>query len=77
MKLGEIKKGQSVRIIHIPDEQARSQAIRLGIGEGSIVTCAEIIPAGPVILRRNRQEIAVGRGLADIISVEDETEVLE
>lgn len=72
MKLAEIKKGQSVRITQIPDEQARSQAIRLGIGEGSIVSCAEIIPAGPVVVRRNRQEIAVGRGLAAIISVEAE-----
>lgn len=69
MKMVEIKKGQSARITQIPDEQARSQAIRLGIGEGSIISCEEIIPAGPVIIRRNRQEIAIGRGLAQSITV--------
>jgi len=70
MNLAEIKKGQTVKILNIPDEQVRSQAIRLGIGQGSLVTCEEIIPAGPVILKKNRQEIAVGRGLAQQIAVE-------
>lgn len=72
MKMAEMKKGQSVKIIKIPDEQARSQAIRLGIGEGSIISCEEIIPAGPVIVRKNRQEIAIGRGLAESITVLEE-----
>jgi len=74
MNLAEVKKGQTVKILSIPDEQVRSQAIRLGIGQGSLVTCQEIIPAGPVILKKNRQEIAVGRGLAQVITVEPKEE---
>ncbi|MBZ4653775.1 MAG: Fe2+ transport system protein [Peptococcaceae bacterium] len=70
MKLSQVKKGQVVKIARIPNEQVRSQAIRFGIGEGSIVICEEIIPAGPVILRKNRQEIAVGRGLAEEITIQ-------
>lgn len=74
MTLAEVKKGQTVKILHIPDEQMRSQAIRLGIGHGSLVTCQEIIPAGPIILKKNRQEIAVGRGLAQSITVANNDE---
>ncbi len=70
MKLSQVKKGQVVKIARIPNEQVRSQAIRFGIGEGSVVVCEEIIPAGPVILRKNRQEIAVGRGLAEEITIQ-------
>ncbi|MFZ5754772.1 MAG: FeoA family protein [Bacillota bacterium] len=70
MKLSQVKKGQVVKIARIPNEQVRSQAIRFGIGEGSVVICEEIIPAGPVILRKNRQEIAVGRGLAEEITIQ-------
>ena len=75
MTLAEVKKGQTVKILNIPDEQIRSQAIRLGIGQGSLVTCQEIIPAGPIIIKKNRQEIAVGRGLAQAITVETSEEV--
>lgn len=75
MTLAEVKKGQTVKILDIPDEQIRSQAIRLGIGQGSLVTCQEIIPAGPIIIKKNRQEIAVGRGLAQVITVEISEEV--
>ena len=75
MTLAEVIKGQTVRILSIPDEQIRSQAIRLGIGQGSLVTCQEIIPAGPIIIKKNRQEIAVGRGLAQAITVEISEEV--
>jgi len=75
MTLAEVKKGQTVKILDIPDDQIRSQAIRLGIGQGSLVTCQEIIPAGPIIIKKNRQEIAVGRGLAQVITVEISEEV--
>ena len=71
MLLSQIKKGRGARILQIPDATVRSQAIRLGIGEGSLVICQEIIPAGPVVIKKNRQEIAVGRGLANMIKVEE------
>ena len=69
MTLDKIKKGQTCRIVSIPSPDIRTQAIRFGIAEGELVSCAEIVPAGPVILRKNRQEIAFGRSLAKQIDV--------
>lgn len=69
MTLDRIKKGQVFKILSINDETTRVQAIRFGFTEGATVTCAETVPAGPIILRKNRQEIAVGRGLAGKITV--------
>ncbi|NLT95812.1 MAG: ferrous iron transport protein A [Clostridia bacterium] len=68
--LADAKKGQTIKILSIPNEIVRAQAIRFGISEGEVVTCDELIPAGPVILKKNRQEIAVGHGLAKEILVE-------
>jgi len=70
MVLADVKKGQSFKILSIPNEIVRAQAIRFGIAEGVVVICDEMIPAGPVILRKNKQEIAIGYGLAREILVE-------
>lgn len=70
MTLDKGKKGMTVKIVSIPDELIRSQIIRFGIMEGSVVTCEEVVPAGPIIVSRNRQEIAIGRNLARQIKVE-------
>ncbi len=70
MNLDQAKRGQLIRITGIPNEPTRVQAIRFGIPEGSVVTCREVIPAGPVIVTKNKQEIAIGRGLARTIKVE-------
>ncbi|HOV80338.1 MAG TPA: ferrous iron transport protein A [Bacillota bacterium] len=70
MTLDKTKKGQTVIIKRIPDEHTRIQAIRFGLSEGSVVTCREILPAGPVIVVKNKREIAIGRNLARAISVE-------
>jgi len=69
MHLAQVKPGQEVQIVGIPDEAIRSQLIRFGISEGSRVTCDVKLPFGPVVLRHNRQEIAVGRQLARTIRV--------
>lgn len=69
MTLDRAKPGQRLLITQIEDPQIRAQAIRFGISEGSEAICQLIIPAGPVVLRRNRQEIAIGRKLASAISV--------
>jgi len=69
MTLDRVKKGQTCKIVSISDELTRVQAIRLGFAEGSTVTCAETVPAGPIIIRKNKQEIAVGRKLAGKITV--------
>jgi len=70
MTLDMAKRGQILKIVNIPDATVRAQAIRFGISEGEVVMCSEVIPSGPVILRKNNQEIALGRGLARQITVD-------
>lgn len=70
MTLDKARRGQKLKILSLPDDLFRAQALRFGISEGSVVTCREVVPAGPVIIARNRQEIAIGRKLARLIDVE-------
>lgn len=69
MTLDMVKGGQTVKILDILDAQVKAQAIRFGIFEGQTVMCTQVVPAGPVIIRKNTQEIALGRGLAQQIEV--------
>jgi Fe2+ transport system protein FeoA len=70
VNLDEARKGQVIKITSIPDELIRVQALRLGISEGVVITCREVVPLGPVVVSRNKQEIAIGRNLARTIIVE-------
>ena len=70
MKLDRCKRGQIMKISLIDSTEIRAQAIRFGISEGEVVSCQEILPAGPVVLRKNNQEIAIGRNLARQIEVD-------
>ena len=70
MTLAEAKRGDKFKIKSIEDEVVRAQALRFGISEGAEVSCAEKIPGGPVILKRNLQELAIGRGLAEQIELQ-------
>ena len=67
--LDRVRSGEHVEIADIPDAQVRVMALRFGMAEGACVSCAVRIPAGPIVLRSGRQEIAVGRGLARRIRV--------
>lgn len=69
MTLDRIRRGQCFKISHIPNETVRSQAIRFGIAEGEWLTCEEVVPAGPIVIRKNRQQIAMGRQLAKEINI--------
>lgn len=69
MTLSQVKPGDFVYVISIPDRDVRAQAIRFGIAEGAQVACAEKLPKGPVIISKGRQEIAIGRKLAESIEV--------
>lgn len=69
MTLDQAKNGSKVQIVKIPCDANRPQLIRMGIAEGTMVTCHEKLPLGPVILRCKRQEIAIGRRLARSIVV--------
>lgn len=70
MTLDKTKRGQIIRILSINSDMIRAQAIRFGIAEGTEVICEEILPKGPVVLRKNKQEIAIGRNIAKEIKVE-------
>lgn len=65
-----LSRGDRCRVLGIDDERVRGQAIRFGMGEGSMVSCVTKLPAGPVVLRSGRQEIAIGRQLARRIRIE-------
>lgn len=70
MTLDKCKRGQKIKIMNIPSDVVRAQAIRFGISEGAVVTCEEVVPAGPVVVGMSKQQIAIGRDLAKSISVE-------
>jgi len=69
MTLDRIKRGQYFTITRIPNEKIRAQAIRFGIAEGEWLSCEEVVPAGPIVIRKNRQLIALGRQLAKEIDI--------
>jgi len=64
-----IRKGEFIEIVSVDDTHARVQALRFGMAEGACVECITRIPAGPLVIKSGRQEIAVGRALAKRISV--------
>jgi Fe2+ transport system protein FeoA len=69
--LDKVKRGQKVEICQIPDDLIRAQAIRFGVSEGTVVICAEKLPAGPIVISKGYQELAIGRGLAKKIIVKE------
>lgn len=64
-----VRAGEHLEIVSVQDEHARVQALRFGMSEGACVQCVTRIPAGPLVLKSGRQEIAVGRSLAKRIQV--------
>lgn len=72
--LDQARRGDRMVVLGVDDAQARIHAIRFGMAEGATVSCVARIPAGPIVLRSGRQEIAVGRELAKRISVRPCTE---
>jgi len=69
MTLDQANRGERFEILSIPDHKISAQAIRLGIYEGAKLTCADKLPAGPIIIQNRMQEIAIGRGLAKRIEI--------
>lgn len=69
MKLAHTQPGQAFIITKIADDFARLQAIRFGIAEGARAICQTVLPGGPVVVRKGKQEMALGRNLADRIEV--------
>lgn len=70
----DIQRGRSGSIVTLPaDAGLRSQCIRLGIAVGATFSCLERLPGGTVVLATRRQEIAIGRSLAETIGIELDT----
>jgi len=67
--LADARAGDRFVVTSVDDEGARVTALRFGMSEGACVACITRIPAGPIVLRAGRQEIAVGRELARRIGV--------
>ncbi len=67
--LDRVKCGKLCRIKSLPPGMVKDQTIRFGLTEGKEVFCQAVIPAGPVVLKVDRQEIALGRNLAKQIGV--------
>lgn len=69
LTLDRLRAGEHVEVVSVNDDRARVQALRFGLCQGARISCVTKIPAGPVVVRHGRQEIAVGRDLARRISV--------
>ncbi len=65
----DVKMGQSLRIHSLPEGKLRTYFLRLGISEGDVALCYERLPGGTVVLKKNRQEVAIGHKLAGQILV--------
>ncbi|MFC2135517.1 ferrous iron transport protein A [Bacteroidota bacterium] len=68
-RLNEIKRGDEIRIISLPSGGEKSQLIRMGISEGDLVECVEKMRGGTVVIKKRRQEIAIGHKLANKIEI--------
>lgn len=69
--LRRIRRGERVRIDALPSDDAlRSQCIRLGLSIGAVVRCLERLPGGTIVVESGRQEIALGRSLAEKIGID-------
>lgn len=70
MTIAEANMGETVRVMAMPPGIVRTQILRLGIVEGSQITCILNIPAGPVVVRQGNLEVALGRRIASGMEVE-------
>lgn len=67
INLDDIKVGQRVEILDFLDSTISRFFSCFGLEKGQNITC--IAKPGPIIIQRNRQEIAVGRDLSKQIYV--------
>jgi len=67
--LADVGSGESVRLVSVPDGDTRARLLRLGFLDGR-VECRHQIRKGPVIVRSNGTELALGAALAEEIEVE-------
>jgi ferrous iron transport protein A len=66
--LADTDPGESVFLEHVPDEDVRARLLRLGFLDGA-VECRHRLRKGPIVLRRNGTELALGADLVGEIEV--------
>ena len=69
MSLGNVKQGDFININKINDFATKDHLIRFGIEVGSRIQCYQKIFKGPVVIKFNRQQIALGQHIAENILV--------
>ncbi|MFB6162616.1 MAG: ferrous iron transport protein A [Halococcoides sp.] len=67
--LADADAGESIEMCEVPDGDARAKLLRLGFLDGP-VECRRQLTNGPVILRRNGTEMALGSALAEEIRID-------
>jgi ferrous iron transport protein A len=74
--LAKLQTGDKAKIVLLPIGEGRQHAIRLGFKEGSKIEINFSSSKGPIVVKLNRQEIAIGHKLADRILVIKESNLL-
>lgn len=69
MTLADAGDGQWLIVCGTSDDDVMWQALRFGIGVGSLIQVQQNIPHGPVIVSKKHVEIAIGRQLAKSVNV--------
>lgn len=67
--LNDLKKGQKAEIIEFTNSEIRLNSARIGMEVGQIIKC--IANIGPVVIRKNQQQIAIGESLSRKILVKE------
>jgi Fe2+ transport system protein FeoA len=66
--LANARPGEQFEIRDVPDGEIRAKLLRLGFLDGD-VTCRQRLRNGPVVIRRNGTDLAVGATVADDIEI--------
>lgn len=71
-ELSTVESGATFEIESVPDGTTRARLLRLGFLDGP-VECHRKVPNGPVIVRRNGTDLAIGNPIATDIDVTVQT----
>lgn len=67
--LNELKKGKSAKIIEFKNPETKLQSARFGIEVGQVIKC--IAKFDTIVIQKNQQQIAIGKGLSKEILVKE------
>lgn len=67
--LNKLKKGQCAKIIEFKNSEIKLQSSRFGIEVGQVIKC--IASLGTIVIQKNQQQIAIGKGLSLQIMVKE------